>query len=176
MRPYVGELIDESTSEVSFTVREGVTCADGHELTASDVARSLTRTFEGASAKAYFGEGPLQATADDGAGVVTVTTQTPIVGLTMGLAGPPASIVCPSGLDRLETDPAWLETNFDGTGPYVMQSSVAGASVEFALREDWAWGPEGSDASRMPGRLTFQVSANPTTTANNLLTADTAIG
>lgn len=174
--PYLGEMVEESTSSVTFSVRGGVLCADGHELTASDVARSLNRTFTGASANAYFGAGPLEATADDAEGAVTVTTQTPFVGLSMGLAGPAASIVCPSGLDQLETDPTWLETNFDGTGPYTMTSSVAGASVEFELREDWTWGPEGSDVAKMPGTLTFQVSANPTTTANSLLTDSIAIG
>jgi len=89
----------ESTTQVEFTLKDGVTCADGTPLTASDVKAS----FEYAGAEktgspykgVYFPASGLTIDADDTAGTVTFTSADPqsfLLG-TIGLM----PIVCAAG-------------------------------------------------------------------------------
>lgn len=177
LKNYAGELVENTANKVSFKLKEGIVCADGHELTPSDAARSLRRTVESVSAPLFFGSGPFNVEADDSTRLVTVETDSSYAGMGWALSQPISMLVCPKGMDAVEKDPDYLKTHMEGSGPYVLDSSVAGASVVFKLREDWKWGPEGrTAASGMPGTVKFQVSQSATAMANELLTNGPAVG
>lgn len=177
LKDYAGELVDNTATKVSFKLKEGLKCLDGHELTPADAARSLERTTRSSSVASYFGPGPFTVEADEATRVVSLSTETPFSGLAYSLSQPISMLVCPSGLDAVEKDPKYLQTHMDGTGPYEMTDFVAGSSIDFTLREEWAWGPEGRTAADgMPGKVKYQISKSPTSMANDLLTNRPAVG
>lgn len=174
--PYAGTLIKNTPTMLTFKLRSGITCSNGQTLTPADAARSLNRTVQSASRQVYFGSGPLHAVGNNKTGVVTLRTKSPWNGLAAALAQPISSLVCPNGLNALRKNPTYLQTHFAGSGPYVLKSSVAGASAVFKLRRQWAWGPEGRTSTGMPGTINVQIVANATTLANDLLTTNPSVG
>lgn len=166
----------ESTTELSFTLKDGVTCSDGSELTASDVKAS----FEYAQAEktgspykgVYFPASGLTVTADDDAGTVTFTSADPqsfLLG-TIGLM----PIVCGAGSDA----PDQLNEKSLGTGPYTLADSSPGQSYTFTLRDDFTSGPDGVTAQTagLPKKVTLKVVDSESTTANMLQANQLNIG
>lgn len=173
--PAVGLLADswtESTTEVTYTLKDGVLCADGSPLTPSDVKA----TFEYAAAEetgspykgVYFPAEGLTITADDDANTVTFTSAEPQSFLAQTTGALP--IVCAAGLD----DPAALDTAQFGTGPYTLTTSSPGQSYTFELRDDYAWGVDGvtSKTEGLPKTVTLQVVESDATAANMLLSKE----
>lgn len=164
----LAESWDVTTTKAVFTLKEGITCADGTELTATDVAS----TFEYAQKPdtgspyrgIYFPATGLKVTPDDAAGTVTFTVPRPQSFLSRTLGALP--IVCASGL----ADPGALDTEAFGTGPYTLTDSSPGQSYTFTLREDYAWGPGGVTAKTegLPRTVQAQVVASTSTRANML--------
>ncbi|MEQ6897189.1 ABC transporter substrate-binding protein [Microbacterium sp. KR10-403] len=166
----------ESTTQVEFTLKDGVTCADGTPLTASDVKAS----FEYAGAEktgspykgVYFPASGLTIDADDTAGTVTFTSADPqsfLLG-TIGLM----PIVCAAG----SKDPAQLNTTSMGTGPYTLTASTAGQSYTFTLRDDYTWGAGDvtSKTAGLPKKVTLKVVDSESTVANMLQQSELNIG
>lgn len=167
----------DSADEIAFTIREGLTCSDGTEITPAVVADSLARLADpqtGSSmAPLIFGGGAVSVVADDAAGTVTVTLDEPYSELLVGLTVPAAGIVCPAGLE----DPAGLAAGtVDGafSGPYVLTDSTPGVGYELTLREDYAAWPEWAEPLQgsPAGTLQFSVGVDATTLANQLLTGE----
>nr|WP_274637646.1 ABC transporter substrate-binding protein [Microbacterium bovistercoris] len=174
-----GEIADswtESTTSVEFTLKDGVLCADGSPLTASDVKAS----FEYAGAEktgspykgVYFPASGLTIAADDDAGTVTFTSADPqsfLLG-TIGLM----PIVCAAGVK----DPTQLGTTSLGTGPYTLTDSSPGQTYTFTLRDDYTWGPGGvtSKTADLPKTVTLKVIDSESTTANMLQANELNIG
>lgn len=171
--PSLAESWETDGTSVIFTIRDGVTCSDGHALTATDVANSLTRMGapETNSPYAYRTTGTTgySVTGDDAAGTVTFTTAEPFSDVLIGLSMPWASIVCPAGLEEGHD----LAANPVGSGPFVLDAanSVRADHYTLTAREDYAWGPEGAATSDpgMPSGIVYRVIANQTTAANELL-------
>jgi peptide/nickel transport system substrate-binding protein len=171
--PALAESWETDGTSVVFTLREGVTCSDGHALTASDVANSLTRMGapETNSPYAYrtTGTAGYTVTGDDAARAVTFTTAEPFSDVLIGLAMPWASIVCPAGLAEGHD----LAVNPVGSGPFVLDAanSVRADHYTLTARQDYAWGPEGAATSDpgTPSGIVYRVIANQTTAANELL-------
>jgi peptide/nickel transport system substrate-binding protein len=169
--PAVGLLAEswtESTTEVTFTLKDGILCSDGSKLTASDVKS----TFEYASADetgspykgVYFPASGLTITADDAANTVTFTSADSQSFLAQTIGALP--IVCSAGL----TDPTKLDTEQIGTGPYTLTDSSPGQSYTFTLRDDYTWGIDGvtSKTDGLPKTVTLQVVESDATAANML--------
>ncbi|MCR2817404.1 ABC transporter substrate-binding protein [Microbacterium sp. zg.Y1090] len=166
----------ESTTEVSFTLKDGILCADGTPLTASDVKAS----FEYAAAEetgspfkgVYFPASGLTIEADDDARTVTFTSeqaQSFLLG-TIGLM----PVVCAAAVE----DPSALATTSLGTGPYALADSAPGQSYTFELRDDYTWGPRGvtSETEGLPATVTIEIVENETTIANMLQSGDVQVG
>ncbi|GGH33334.1 ABC transporter substrate-binding protein [Microbacterium album] len=172
----LAEAWTESTTEVSFTLKEGVVCSDGTPLTASDVKASfdyagLEETgspFKGV----YFPASGLTIEADDDARTVTFTSEQPQSFLlaTIGLM----PVVCAAGVE----DPSVLSAETVGTGPYVLADSSPGQNYTFELRDDYEWGPGGvtSETAGLPASVTLEVVESESTIANMLQSNDVQLG
>lgn len=168
---------DVTATEGVFTVRDGVTCSDGEELTGEVVANSLNRYFDPATVaptlSSVIGTGN-SATATAEGQTVTITLDSPFSGLLAGLTVVSTGIVCSAGVE----DPTTLTTGSNGTGAFIADTQVAGASYTFQQREDYAWAPEftgiPTDGSR-PTTLVMQVTEDENTRANLQTTGDMQI-
>ncbi|GAA3875514.1 ABC transporter substrate-binding protein [Leifsonia kafniensis] len=167
----VGLLADswvESPTEVTFTLKDGITCGDGSAFSATDVAA----TFEYAEKEetgspyrgVYFPAQGLTVTPDEAANTVTFTSEQPQSFLVRTIGALP--IVCASGL----ADPSKLDTEAFGTGPYTLTDSSAGQDYSFTLRDDYTWGPNAvtSKTAGLPKTVKAQVVASASTQVNLL--------
>ncbi|WP_125100050.1 ABC transporter substrate-binding protein [Leucobacter chromiireducens] len=166
--PAIGALAetwDESTTEANFTLKEGVLCQDGSELTASDVKATFEYANENGSpyTGVYF-HPEVQIEADDAARTVKFTYPAPDSFLAQSVGAMP--IICAAGLE----DPSKLDTEQFGTGAYKLVDVAPGQSYSFELREDYAWGPNDvtSDTTGLPAKVEISVVESDATRANML--------
>lgn len=175
--PYLAESWEQTPTSITFTMREDAACEDGHILTAADAARSYQRWLDvekrsGAveeSALGGLGSGPWTITVDDEF-TWTIASETPYGNMMQIFST--TGVICPAGFDALAADPRALETGMYGSGPYRLVSAAQGDNVQFALREEWNWGPEGSNPDQLPRELSIRVVAEDTTAANQLVTGE----
>ncbi|MEU6415170.1 ABC transporter substrate-binding protein [Microbispora sp. NPDC046933] len=172
----LAEKWEESTTEVRFTLKNGIVCADGSPLKASDVKAS----FDYAGLKetgspyrgVYFPATGLKIDADDASRTVTFHSDTPQSFLlaTIGLM----PVVCHAG----SADPGKLDTEWLGTGPYKLVKSSPGQSYTLQLRPEYAWGPGGVTAKTpgLPSTVTVQVVESESTIANMLQSGEVNLG
>src|SRR5262249_10908345 len=95
----------------------------------------------------------------------------PLLGLFSALP-----VICPSGLQALQSNPSALATSAYGSGPYQLVSATHGAQIIWKLRPNWHWGPAGSSTKKMPGTLVYKIVTDNTTAANLLLTGGLDLG
>ncbi|MFE1949252.1 ABC transporter substrate-binding protein [Streptomyces sp. NPDC059524] len=156
-----------------FTLRPDAKCTDGTKVTASGVAKVLTRFADPATkstaASQVFGPGAkVTATGDDATGTVSVKLDKPWSDLLYGLALPQAGIVCPAALDK----PELLKSGKKGagTGAYYIESAEPGARYTLsAVKGYTGWAtyknmPEGT----VPDVVEMPVIQSEATMANNL--------
>ncbi|MGW8483369.1 ABC transporter substrate-binding protein [Microbacterium sp. NPDC055903] len=162
----------ESTTEVSFVLKEGIVCTDGSELTASDVKASFDYAADPETASPYSGvyfpaEG-LTVEADDASRTVTFTSAQPQSFLLSNIGQMP--VVCAAGV----ADPASLDTTPVGTGIYALEDSSPGQTYTLALRDDYTWGPGDvtSDTEGLPKTVELEVVDTEPTRANMLLSSE----
>ncbi|WP_164861430.1 ABC transporter substrate-binding protein [Microbacterium sp. CPCC 204701] len=160
-----------------FTIRDGVTCSDGEELTGEVVANSLNRFFAPETAAPFLsnviGAGNTATATADGQ-TVTIQLDAPFSGLLSGLTVGYTGIVCSAGTD----DPSALTTGSNGTGGFVADSQIAGASYTFTRRDDYEWGPEFAGVpteGARPATLVMEVVEDENTRANLQTTGDMQI-
>jgi peptide/nickel transport system substrate-binding protein len=158
--------VDNTT--VTLTLADGITCADGATLTATDVADNLNFVVDPNNKSPFLGTfipAGATAAADDAAGTVTITLAQPAPFVLNGLASVP--IVCPSGM----TDRAKLATATAGTGPYELTEAAPGDHYTYKIRDGYTWGPDGATSATkgLPDTVVFKVVANETTAANLVL-------
>jgi peptide/nickel transport system substrate-binding protein len=154
---------------VTYTLRKGVTCADGTTLTAKQVAANfefIKNPDNGA--QAYGGEipnGDYTVKADDAAGTVSIAMKEPYGFLLTGTGLIP--IVCAKGT----ADRKLLQRASHGTGPYKLADWAADDHYTYAVRKDYAWGPNGAKASAqgMPEKVVFKVVKAEDTAVNLFL-------
>ncbi|NYE36126.1 peptide/nickel transport system substrate-binding protein [Nocardioides cavernae] len=159
---------DVQGTTVTLTLGEGITCADGTELTASAVADSLNFVTDPENQSPFLGTFiPVgaKASGDDGAGTVTLELESPAPFVLNGLANLP--IVCPAGND----DRSSLRQATAGTGPYELTEAAPGDHYTYTLREGYTWGPDGATTAEegLPATVVVQVVENESTAANLLL-------
>ncbi len=171
-QPWLAEKWQASGTEVAFTIKSGVKCADGSELTAKTVAANFEWLADPANASPLLGAFVpvgLKSTVDEAARTVTVTSPTPNPFLLESLGQ--AFIACDAALNA----PADHRAKFAGTGPYQLSDVKAGNSYTLTRREDYAWGPEGTTAKTagLPKTVVVNVVTDNTTRANLLLSRET---
>jgi peptide/nickel transport system substrate-binding protein len=156
---------------VTFTLADGVTCADGSELTPTVVADNVAFVGDPKNQSPFLGTFlPVGATAkaDDGAGTVTLKLAAPASFVLNGLASLP--IVCQSGLDDRKS----LAQGTAGTGPYELTEAAPGEQYTYEVRDGYTWGPNGATTATegMPATIVMKIIQNETTSANLLLSGD----
>lgn len=159
---------EATTSTANFTLRKGVTCADGTPLTATTVAANITFVGDPKNASSRIGVFvPPGATAigDDAAGTVTVTSATPSAFLDREVGQ--LQIVCPKGM----ADRGLLKQGAVGTGMYALTEAVPSDHYTLTRRKDYTWGAGDwkADQQGLPDTVVLKVVANETTAANLLI-------
>jgi peptide/nickel transport system substrate-binding protein len=159
---------DGTTTEATFTLRQGITCSDGSALTASVVADNINFVGDPKNKSTRIGIFvPPGATAkgDDKAGTVTVTSPTPAAFLVRGIGTLP--IVCAKGM----ADRNMLKQGSDGTGMFTLTEAVPSDHYTLTRRTDYAWGPGDFDPKQpgLPAKVVIKVVQNESTAANLLL-------
>lgn len=157
-------------TQATFTLRKGVTCSDGHALTATDVADALTYasdpTHQLAGAQSTLPTVPFTVSGDASTGTVTVTMASPYSFITRTIGELP--IACPAGL----ATPTTLDRASIGTGPYVLSGYSSGGPYTMTLRKGYTWGPgrASTAAQGQPAKLVLSVITDESTAANLLST------
>ena len=107
----------------------------------------------------------MKATADAGAGTVTVTSPAPDAFLLQDLSG--VFMVCAAGLKNH----ALLASKTLGTGPWVLSQAAPSDHYSYSKRAGYTWGPGGAglDQPGTPDSVNVRVITNPTTLANLVL-------
>ncbi|TYP90417.1 ABC transporter substrate-binding protein [Blastococcus xanthinilyticus] len=152
--------------EVTLTVGEGITCADGTPFTAADAADNINYVADPANQSPLLGlYVPPGAEASAEGSTVTMTLAAPAPFVLEGLANVP--MVCASGLE----DRSVLADETRGTGPYELSEVVPSDHYTYTLRDGYTWGPDGATTAEegMPDQVVVQVVPNETTSANLLL-------
>lgn len=164
----LAEKWSNTANSATYTLKDGVTCADGSALTATDVADAFRYISDPKTLSPWLGRTiPTEFTvaSDDAARTVTFTTKEPFGQLLYGAGALP--IVCPKDLKN----PKNLDHAFGGTGPYQVGDYVAGDHYTLTLRPDYAWGPGGVTAKEqgLPSTVTIKFIANASTAANEMV-------
>ncbi|MGV9689151.1 ABC transporter substrate-binding protein [Streptomyces sp. NPDC003444] len=163
----LAEKWDVGPASVTFTLRRGVTCADGSPVTASTVAANVAHLTDPATKSPAYGvvipEG-LTAKADDTARTVTLSTPEPFAFILQSTRY--LFLVCGPGLK----DRARLANGTSGSGPFQLTSAEPNQSYTFTKRDGYAWGPDGATTAdpAMPGSVVLKVVGSESTTANLL--------
>jgi peptide/nickel transport system substrate-binding protein len=177
---YIAKSWKASATSVVFTLKSGVTCADGTPVTPTVVKNSFQRMFDNKNAynAVLFGPGPYSATADDASNTFTFSIGTPysdlVYAFTQTFPNSLTGIICPAGLK----DPPQFVNKMFGAGPYTLVEAVHGDHVTFKLRPEFTWGPFGVTA-KTPGvadTVVFKVIESSTTAANALLGGQIDVG
>lgn len=159
--PAMAESWEVTPTRVDFQLKETLTCADGTELTADDVAASIERLADPETGSVYtgrlFGSGGVASIeSDEQARTVSVEVEDPHTDLLDGFRN--AFIVCPEGLADVEA----LATEPQGTGPYRITSMSRGDTY---VLERWD-SPAVEDLAELPEKITMKVVTADSTRAN----------
>ena len=187
--PHVAETVEsnDDATEWTFTIREGLTFADGEEILPSTFARSWERASDPDFAGDYsylmnFIEGgaeKLEGTADTLAGVEADDEE---MTLTVTLAEPYSNFDAVAGFqlfmpvpEAAGTDAAtaaeWENREMFGNGPYMLERPRTDTEIVLVPNPEWD-GTVYDEAFDLPEqpyleRITFQVTADPDTSYNS---------
>lgn len=167
--PFLAKTWTESPTKVTYTLREGITCADGTPFTAQTAADNLNWIADPDNQSPRLESVvPADAKASAKGNVLTVTTTKPRPFMLYDIGG--QQLVCDGGLE----DPKSLSDGSHGTGPFVIDRVVAGDSITLTRRDGYTWGPKESapDTPGMPKTVTIKIVPSPSTTANQLLSGE----
>ncbi|WP_460835908.1 ABC transporter substrate-binding protein [Nocardioides hungaricus] len=167
--PFLAESWSESPTKVTYTLRDGITCADGTPFTAQTAADNLNWIVDPANESPRLESVvPADAKASAKGNVLTVTTTKPRPFMLYDIGA--QQLVCDGGLK----DPKSLSDGSNGTGPFVIDRVVAGDSITLTRRDDYTWGPKEStsDTPGMPKTVTIKIVPSPSTAANQLLSGE----
>ncbi|MEU6265447.1 ABC transporter substrate-binding protein [Saccharopolyspora shandongensis] len=175
VQPAIAEKWEATTTTASFTLRKGITCADGSPLGAKDVAASINFVGDAANKSPIAGvtvKTGTKAVADEAAGTVQVTSGAPDAFLLRNLGNVP--IVCAKGLADRKT----LAKGENGTGMFTVSEIVPNDHYTLTRRKDYTWGPGTFDPKQkgLPDKVVVRVIPNVTTTSNLLLSGEVNAG
>lgn len=167
--PWLAEKWEESGTEVTFTLRDGITCEDGTDFTGQTVADNINYNADPENATFSYGSAideQVSATAEGNVVTVTSETTNPFLGINIGMI----RMVCDAGLN----DPSILESDTNSTGLFTLTDVKPGDTYTLTKRDDYTWGPEGvtSDTEGLPDTIEFTVIEDESTAANLLLSGE----
>ncbi|MDQ0643439.1 ABC transporter substrate-binding protein [Microbacterium murale] len=169
---WLAESWEETPTSLQFTIKEGVKCEDGSDLTAETVANNYRWILDPANGSSFVGLViPPDAVIehDEAARTVTLTTETPNSFLLPSIGIHP--IYCQGALD----DPDSVASATNGTGLYKLTEAVQGDHYTFERKDDYDWAPEGGVDGSTPGApksVVLRIIENPSTRANLLLSGE----
>lgn len=169
---------EATPDKIAFTLRDDITCSDGSDVTATQVAAAIQRLADPETASPHrnrtFGTGDVTVTGDDDARSVTVENSLPFNDMILGLTAPWAGITCGTG----NADPASLDASPTGTGAYSLTSDGAMRGNQYTLerRDDYTGNPFGLSNEQLASTLTYRVIADPSTITNELLSGGLDLG
>ncbi|GAA3257561.1 ABC transporter substrate-binding protein [Dactylosporangium siamense] len=156
--------VDGTTA--TFTIKSGITCADGAAFTAQTVVDNITYVENPESKSPLLGAFiPVGVTASASGSTVTLTLAKPSPFLLSSLANLP--MVCDKGMKDRST----LKSGTDGTGPFTLSQASPGDQYTYTVRSGYTWGAGGAStaAAGTPAKIVVKIIANETTAANTLL-------
>jgi peptide/nickel transport system substrate-binding protein len=165
--PWLAESWTEGASEVTFTLKDGITCADGTEFTAQTAADNFNWIVDEANGSPLRDSiVPSSAVASADGNVLTVATPEPSPFLLYNIGA--QQLACEGAM----TDPKSVSTASDGTGLFEITEVVANDHITLTRRDGYDWGPGGattSETAGVPKTVTVKIVPDPSTTANLLL-------
>lgn len=158
----------QSGTSYVFTIRHGVTCADGSTLSPTTIADNINFVANPTNKSpllTLYVPSDAKATADAATSTVTITLTSPFPFFFDDLAN--VGLICTKGL----ADQSSLANATDGSGPYALTHAVAGQQYTYTIRKGYDWGPGGASTSTkgMPAKIVVKVVADATTEADLLL-------
>ncbi|WP_029136799.1 ABC transporter substrate-binding protein [Nakamurella lactea] len=150
----------------TFTLRDDVTCTDGHVITATDVKANYDYLKDPKTHATWIVSNmsttDYTVTADDATRTVTIKLPKPYGDLISGISA--VGIVCPGGLK----DPASLTAGSDGTGPFVVDTATPDVQYTIKARPGYKWGPDGQTnaAAGFPSEVVWKVVKDDSTAVN----------
>lgn len=166
-KPWLAESWTESPTKVTFTLKDGITCGDGTPFTAQTAADNFNWIVDeanGSPLRDSIVPSSAKATADGN--VLTVETPQPSPFLLYNIG--PQQLACEGAI----TDPKSVSAASDGTGLFQITEVVANDHITLTRRDGYDWAPEGKTTSKtagVPKTVTVKIVADPSTTANLLL-------
>ncbi|MFE5118348.1 ABC transporter substrate-binding protein [Streptomyces sp. NPDC056669] len=157
-----------TTTKATFSLRRGITCADGSPLTATDVAANINFVGDPANKSPFAGvtiAPGTKATGDNASRTVTLTSGAPDAFLLRNAGRLP--MVCAAGL----RDRSLLAKGGAGTGMFTVTETVPNDHYTLTRRKDYTWGPGAWKTNQpgLPDKVVVRVVPNATTSANLLL-------
>ena len=167
MKPWLAESWTDGPSEVTFTLQDGITCADGTEFTAQTAADNFNWIADEANGSPLRDSiVPSTAVATAEGNVLTVATPEPSPFLLYNIGA--QQLACEGAME----DPTSASAASNGTGMFEITEVVANDHITLTRRDGYAWSPEGnttSDTAGVPKTVTVKIVPDPSTTANLLL-------
>ncbi len=167
--PWLAESWQETPTSITYTLKPGITCADGTPFSAQTAAANIAYHADPAHGTFWHGsnitEG-MTATAEGSTLTITSPTNNPFL-----LAGTGAvEMVCQAGLDAPES----LADATNGTALYRLTESTPGATYTYTKRDGYTWGPGGvtSDTPGLPDEIVGRVVTDEATATNLLLAGE----
>ncbi|WP_241176163.1 ABC transporter substrate-binding protein, partial [Modestobacter sp. KNN46-3] len=163
---------NEDDTQTTLTLRDGVTFADGSELTAEVVKANLDRRndadLEAYGALATGGASEIVDVAAPDPQTVVITWAQPQASPENNLTDTAGVVVGPDGL----ADPATLETTPDGSGAYTLNAGQTTRASTYALdKKDEAWNAD----EWAYDTVVFNVITDPQALANAVISGQADI-
>lgn len=167
--PFLAESWETTGTTIAYTLKDGITCADGTPFTAETAAANINYQADEANGTFWFGSSitaDMSAAAEGNVVTITSTTNNPF--LLEGTGS--VEMVCQAGLD----DPETLTDATNGTALYALSSSNPGSDYVYTKRDDYTWGPDDvtSETEGLPDELEARVISDEATAANLLISGE----
>jgi peptide/nickel transport system substrate-binding protein len=164
--PWLAESWQETPTSITYTLKQGITCADGTRFTAETAAANVAYQADPAHGTFWHGSNitaGMTATADGATLTITSPEPNPFLLASTGAV----EMVCQAGLD----DPESLADATNGTALYSLTAAMPGSSYTYTKRDGYTWGPQGvtSDTPGLPDQIVGRVVTDEATAANLLL-------
>jgi ABC-type oligopeptide transport system substrate-binding subunit len=179
--PHLAESYEpnEDATVWTFTIKEGLTFADGEPIVPSSFVRSWERAADLAGDYSYllnFIEGGAERLAGEADTISGVAADDEAMTLTVTLADPYANFDAVAGFQFFFPLPeAAVEAGDDyenqlmvGNGPYTMESPRNDQEIVLVRNDGWAGDANGETWPGRPERITFRVFSDVDTTYNAL--------
>ena len=167
--PWLAEDWEDTGTEATFTIKDGITCEDGTEFTAQTAADNVNFNADPANATFSYPsviDENVSATAEGNTLTVTSAENDPFLAISVGTL----RMVCDAGI----ADPTILSEGTNSTGLFALTDATPGDTYTLTKRDDYTWGPDGvtSETAGLPDEIELRVVADESTAANLLLSGE----